>query len=63
MGGAERQKFEERRYLWRLKLIKLYDDAKTYIDGKWVTIPVSSARDLRDVRELLIMKRPPKPDA
>jgi hypothetical protein len=60
MGGRERERFEERRYVWRPQLVKLYDEAKTYIDGKWLTLPVSSAKDLHDVKELLIMKRPPK---
>lgn len=60
MGGAEREKFEERRYVWRPQLVKLYDDAKTYIDGKWLTIAISSADDLREVTELLTMKRQPK---
>lgn len=59
MGGAEREKFEERRYVWRPQLVKLYDDAKTYIDGKWLTVGVSSTDDLSDVTELLTMKRPP----
>ncbi len=59
MGGAEREKFEERRYVWRPQLVKLYDEAKTYIDGKWLTIAISSADDLHDVTELLTMKRPP----
>ena len=59
MGGAEREKFEERRYRWRPQLVKLYDEAKTYIDGKWLTIAISSADDLNDVMELLTMKRPP----
>lgn len=36
MGGAEREKFEERRYVWRPQLVKLYDEAKRYIDGKWL---------------------------
>lgn len=60
MGGAEREKFEERRYVWRPQLVKLYDDAKTYTDGKWLTIAISSADDLREVTELLTMKRQPK---
>lgn len=34
MGGPEREKFEERRYVWRPQLVKLYDEAKTYVDGK-----------------------------
>jgi len=59
MGGAEREKFEERRYAWRKSLVKLYDEAKIYIDGKWLTIAISSAADLRDVTDLLVMKRPP----
>ena len=60
MGGAEREKFEERRYRWRPQLVKLYDDAETYIDGKWLTIAISSADDLHDATDLLTMKRPPK---
>ena len=59
MGGAERMKFEERRYAWRRSLVKLYDEAKTYIDGKWLTVSILSAADLRDVTQLLTMKRPP----
>lgn len=59
MGGAEREKFEERRYAWHPQLLKLYDEAKTYIDGKWLTVSISSADDLHDVTELLTMKRPP----
>jgi hypothetical protein len=59
MGGAEREKFEERRYVWRAPLVKLYDESKTYIDGKWLTVAIASADDLNDVRDLLVMKRPP----
>jgi hypothetical protein len=59
MGGAEREKFEERRYAWRPHLVKLYDEAKTYIDGKWLTIAILSDDDLQDVTELLAMKRLP----
>ncbi|MBY3280306.1 DUF3788 domain-containing protein [Rhizobium laguerreae] len=61
MGGAEREKFEERRYVWRPQLVKLYDDAKTYIDGKWLTLAILSPDDLHDVTDLLAMKRPPLP--
>jgi hypothetical protein len=59
MGGAERAGFEERRHLWRPQLVKLYDAAKTYIDGKWLTVAIASENDLRDVKDLLTMKRPP----
>ena len=61
MGRAEREKFAERRYFWRPQLVSAFDDAKTYIDGKWLALPVSSKDDLQDVTELLAMKRPPLP--
>lgn len=53
MGGAEREQFEERCYVWCPQLVKLYDEAKTYIDGKWLTIAISSADDLHKVTKLL----------
>jgi hypothetical protein len=59
LGGAERKKFEERRYAWSPQLVQLYDEARAYPDGKWLTIGVSSAVDRHDVTELLAMKRPP----
>ncbi|MGK6317373.1 DUF3788 domain-containing protein [Neorhizobium sp. DT-125] len=61
MGRAEREKFEERRYFWRPQLVRAYDGAKTYIDGKWLTLPASPKEELQDVTELLAMKRPPLP--
>jgi hypothetical protein len=62
LGRAEREKFEERRYAWRSHLVKLYDEAKPYPDGKWLTVGISSADDRHDVMELLAMKRPPRSD-
>ena len=59
LGRAEREKFEERRYFWRPQLVKLYDDAHTYTDGKWLTIGVLSTDDRQEVMELVSMKRPP----
>lgn len=59
LGRAEREKFEERRYFWRPQLIKLYDNARTYTDGKWLAIEVSSEEDRREVMDLVSMKRPP----
>lgn len=61
LGRAEREKFEERRYSWSLRLVKLYDDTRTYHDGKWLTVPVSSADDRDEVVGLVSMKRPPGP--
>ncbi|MFC0402160.1 DUF3788 domain-containing protein [Paraburkholderia rhizosphaerae] len=59
LGQAERTKFEERRYVWSPQLVKLYDEARAYPDGKWLTVPISSAADRREVIELVSMKRPP----
>ena len=59
LGGAEREKFEGRRYLWHPEVVKLYDESRTYTDGKWLTLTISSAADRRNVTELLTMKRPP----
>jgi hypothetical protein len=59
LGRAERDKFEERRYVWHLRLVQLYDEAQTFPDGKFLTVPISSTDDLHDVIELLTMKRPP----
>jgi hypothetical protein len=38
---------------------ELYDEAKGYIDGKWLTVAIASTDDLHEVMELLAMKRPP----
>ena len=46
LGRAEREKFEERRYAWSPQLVKFYDQARTYPDGKWMTVAISSANDL-----------------
>jgi hypothetical protein len=59
LGRAEREKFEQRRYAWRTPLVQLYDEAKTYIDGKWLTVAIASTDDRHEVMELLAMKRPP----
>lgn len=59
LGRAEREKFEERRYFWSPGLVKLYDEARAYHDGKWLTIAISSAQDRQDLTELVSMKRPP----
>jgi hypothetical protein len=60
LGRAEREKFEERRYSWRPQLVKLYDEAHPYPDGKWLTVAISSADDRQELMELVSMKRPPQ---
>jgi hypothetical protein len=58
LGRAEREKFEARRYAWRPSLVQLYDEARAYIDGKWLALTIASTDDLHEVMELLAMKRP-----
>ena len=60
LGRAERDKFEARRKGLSSHLVDLYDATQTYRDGKWLKIGVSTADDLRDVTELLAIKRPPR---
>ncbi|WP_375293401.1 DUF3788 family protein [Novosphingobium sp. G106] len=59
LGGVEREKFDDRRSRWRPELVKIYDEAKIYPDGKFLTVPISSTEDSQELRELLAMKRPP----
>jgi uncharacterized protein DUF3788 len=59
LGAAEREKFEERRESWRPQLVKLYDEAQTYHDGKWLKVEILSTDDRHDVMGLLSMKRRP----
>lgn len=59
LGGAEREKFEGRRYAWRDRLVTLYDESKVFPDGMFLTVPVATDDDRQELIELLIMKRPP----
>jgi hypothetical protein len=60
LGGAEREKVVARRDRLSPRLMGLYDAAETYHDGKWLKIGISSEEDLKDVTELLTLKRPRK---
>ena len=60
LGGAEREKVEARRDRLSPRLMALYDEAETYRDGKWLKIGISSVEELKDVTELLTLKRPRK---
>lgn len=59
LGRAERAAFEERRYSWSPQLVQLYDEARAYPDGKWLTVSISSADDRHEVTKLISMKRRP----
>lgn len=59
LGEAEREKFEDRCSIWGSHLVQLYDEAKIYPDGKFLTVAISSAEDRHEVMELLTLKRLP----
>lgn len=59
LGGLERDKFEDRRSLWRPQLVQLYDGTKTYPDGRFLTLAISTGEDRQELEELLTMKRAP----
>jgi len=59
LGRAEREKFEDTRSSWSPQLLKHYDDARPYPDGKWLIVPVSSADERQEIMALVSMKRPP----
>lgn len=57
-GGAERDKVEEIRNQLDKRTIRIYEEAKTYHDGKWVMFPLDE--DLFDnYIKLLAIKRKP----
>lgn len=58
-GKAEREKFEAQRDLFPLSIQKLYDEAHTYHDGKWLLIPAYDLDTLEAVKKLILMKKNP----
>lgn len=57
-GGAERDKVETIRQELNEKTMAIYNDAKTYRDGKWVMFPLDKAL-IADYMRLLSIKRKP----
>lgn len=57
-GGAERDKVETIRQELNEKTVAIYDEAKTYRDGKWVMFPLDKAL-IADYMRLLSIKRKP----
>lgn len=57
-GGAERDKVETIRQELNEKTMAVYDEAKSYRDGKWVMFPLDKAL-IADYMRLLSIKRKP----
>lgn len=58
-GEAERAKFEELRDTFSAETQSIYDNSKTYADGKWMLIPVSDLKALEEVMRLITIKKKP----
>jgi hypothetical protein len=58
LGEAERAKVDARRDELGRRLMELYDAAETYHDGKWLKIGIASHEEMKDVTDLLSLKRP-----
>ena len=58
-GKAEREKFEAQRGEFPQKIQEIYDNSKTYHDGKWMMIPVRDLQTLEAVKQLILIKKKP----
>ena len=58
-GKAEREKFEEARESYSESVQKIYDEAKTYHDGKWVMFEPVDTTMFGDFKKMLAIKRKP----
>ena len=58
-GKDERAKFEAERNNYSEQVQKIYDEAQTYHDGKWVMFEPTNTADFDDYMKLLAIKRKP----
>lgn len=59
LGKEERAKFEEGRNSYSKEVQKVYDEAKTYRDGKWIMFEPTNTEQFDDYINLLTIKRKP----
>ena len=58
-GKAEREKFEAERMDFSPQMQAIYDEAKTYHDGKWMYIKVKDSSMFSDITRMLVIKKKP----
>lgn len=58
-GKKEREKFEVRREEFSQRVKDIYDNSKTYHDGKWMMFPVTDLETLEDVKQMVLIKKNP----
>lgn len=59
LGKNEREKFEEDKQNYSIEVQKIYNEAKTYHDGKWMMFELTDASLITDMEKLLLIKRKP----
>lgn len=59
LGKSEREKFENSRFQFSKQTQKIYDEAKTYHDGKWIMFMLEDTTMFADFMRLLEIKRKP----
>lgn len=59
-GKKERDLIEQHRQEYTPELLKQYDAAETYHDGKWMMLELDDTSLLEDIRRLLLTKRKPQ---
>lgn len=58
-GRAEREKFVQERHNFSKYIQDYYDNSKTYHDGKWMFIDVTSLDVLDEIKRLIMIKKKP----
>lgn len=58
-GKDERVKFEANRSDYSLNVQRIYDEATTYHDGKWMMFELTDSSLFSDMEKLLLIKRKP----
>lgn len=58
-GKDDREKFDVQKQQFTATTISVYDEAKTYRDGKWVMFEVPSDDLMQDLLPMLAIKRNP----
>lgn len=58
-GKDERAKFEAGRSGYSLNVQKIYDEATTFHDGKWMMFELTDTSLFKDMEKLLLIKRKP----
>lgn len=58
-GKKEREVFETRRDEFSKYILDYYEGSKTYHDGKWMFIDVTTQEQLEEVKKLVLIKKKP----